>query len=28
MARELWGEQAPCNDSVTLDLWEPYLESI
>ncbi|MEM8659976.1 MAG: nitrile hydratase subunit beta [Pseudomonadota bacterium] len=28
MARELWGEQAPCNDSVTLDLWEPYLEPI
>ncbi|MEM8564630.1 MAG: nitrile hydratase subunit beta [Pseudomonadota bacterium] len=28
MARDLWGEQSPENDSVTLDLWEPYLESI
>jgi len=26
-ARELWGEAANSRDSVTLDLWEPYLES-
>ncbi len=26
MARELWGDNANCNDSVMLDLWEPYLE--
>lgn len=25
-ARELWGESANSKDSVTLDLWEPYLE--
>lgn len=25
-ARELWGEKAPARDSVSLDLWEPYLE--
>ena len=25
-ARELWGEDAPARDSVSLDLWEPYLE--
>lgn len=25
-ARELWGESANANDSVTLDLWESYLE--
>jgi len=25
-ARELWGEAAPAGDSVSLDLWEPYLE--
>jgi len=25
-ARELWGEAAHPRDSVTLDLWEPYLE--
>ena len=25
-ARELWGPQASPRDSVTLDLWEPYLE--
>jgi nitrile hydratase len=25
-ARELWGPQAPARDSVSLDLWEPYLE--
>ena len=25
-ARELWGEAAPAADSVSLDLWEPYLE--
>lgn len=24
-ARELWGEDAPENDSVMIDLWEPYL---
>jgi nitrile hydratase len=25
-ARELWGPDAPHGDSVSLDLWEPYLE--
>ena len=25
-ARELWGEAANARDSVSLDLWEPYLE--
>ena len=25
-ARELWGPDAPGGDSVSLDLWEPYLE--
>jgi nitrile hydratase len=25
-ARELWGPQASARDSVSLDLWEPYLE--
>jgi nitrile hydratase len=25
-ARELWGDAAPAHDSVSLDLWEPYLE--
>jgi len=25
-ARELWGPDAATRDSVTLDLWEPYLE--
>ncbi len=25
-ARELWGPEAPASDSVSLDLWEPYLE--
>jgi nitrile hydratase subunit beta len=25
-ARELWGPDAPEQDSVSLDLWEPYLE--
>jgi nitrile hydratase beta subunit len=25
-ARELWGPDAPVRDSVSLDLWEPYLE--
>lgn len=25
-ARELWGEEAPLSDSVSLELWEPYLE--
>ena len=25
-ARELWGPDAPAGDSVSLDLWEPYLE--
>ena len=25
-AQELWGEEANRRDSVTLDLWEPYLE--
>ena len=25
-ARELWGDSASGRDSVTLDLWEPYLE--
>jgi nitrile hydratase beta subunit len=27
-ARELWGEGAPERDSVSLDLWEPYLEAV
>lgn len=26
-ARELWGPDAPARDSVSIDLWEPYLES-
>jgi len=26
-ARELWGDTVNSRDSVTLDLWEPYLES-
>jgi nitrile hydratase beta subunit len=26
-ARELWGEQAPANDAVYIDLWDDYLES-
>jgi len=25
-ARELWGPEAPARDSVSVDLWEPYLE--
>lgn len=25
-ARELWGPDAPARDSVSLELWEPYLE--
>jgi nitrile hydratase len=25
-ARELWGPDADARDSVSLDLWEPYLE--
>jgi nitrile hydratase len=25
-ARELWGESAPARDTVTLDLWESYLD--
>jgi hypothetical protein len=25
-ARELWGPEAAAKDSVTLDLWESYLE--
>jgi nitrile hydratase len=25
-ARELWGPEAAANDTVSLDLWEPYLE--
>ena len=25
-ARELWGQQAPAQDSVNLDLWDDYLE--
>lgn len=25
-ARELWGDEAAPNDSLCLDLWEPYLE--
>jgi nitrile hydratase subunit beta len=27
-ARELWGPDAPERDSVSLDLWEPYLERV
>jgi nitrile hydratase beta subunit len=27
-ARELWGPDAPARDSVSLDLWEPYLERV
>jgi hypothetical protein len=27
-AQELWGAQASVQDSVYLDLWEPYLEPI
>ncbi|WP_289081660.1 nitrile hydratase subunit beta [uncultured Sulfitobacter sp.] len=27
-ARTLWGDQARADDSVTLDLWEPYLRTI
>ena len=27
-ARELWGPGAPERDSVSLDLWEPYLERV
>jgi nitrile hydratase len=27
-AQELWGAQAKAQDSVSLDLWEPYLEPI
>ena len=26
-ATTLWGADAPSPDSVTLDLWEPYLEA-
>ena len=26
-AKTLWGSEAPARDSVTLDLWEPYLEA-
>ncbi|MDE0063401.1 MAG: nitrile hydratase subunit beta [Gammaproteobacteria bacterium] len=26
-AKTLWGPEAPAGDSVTLDLWEPYLEA-
>ena len=26
-ATTLWGADAPSRDSVTLDLWEPYLEA-
>jgi nitrile hydratase beta subunit len=25
-ARDLWGEEASANDTIYLDLWEPYLE--
>jgi nitrile hydratase len=25
-ARELWGEDASPRDTISLDLWEPYLE--
>jgi nitrile hydratase len=25
-ARELWGEQAPAQDSVYIDMWDTYLE--
>jgi nitrile hydratase len=28
LARELWGEAAAPTDSVSLDLWEPYLERV
>ena len=27
-ARTLWGDQARADDSVTLDLWEPYLRTV
>jgi nitrile hydratase beta subunit len=27
-ARELWGEQAPSQDSVHLDMWDDYLERV
>ncbi len=27
-ARELWGEAASANDTVCIDLWEPYLETL
>jgi nitrile hydratase beta subunit len=27
-ARELWGPEASARDSVSLDLWEPYLERV
>ena len=27
-ARELWGQQAPAQDSVYLDLWDDYLEPV
>ena len=27
-ARELWGEAANPNDTISLDLWEPYLERV
>jgi nitrile hydratase len=27
-ARELWGDAANPNDTVSLDLWEPYLEKV
>ena len=27
-ARELWGEQAPPQDEVYIDMWDTYLESI
>jgi nitrile hydratase len=27
-AQELWGPAAPARDSVSLDLWEPYLEHV
>lgn len=27
-ARELWGPAVPARDSISLDLWEPYLERV
>ncbi len=27
-ARELWGAEAPCKDSINIDLWENYLDSV